>query len=319
MALAAPAAPLHTFQTLLPYTLHRGGVPTTASLAAQFRVPDDGLSPLHPHGIPPGSGARPMGLSAWSAHGPTYLEVLRLIGCACFTLAPPAPLGELVVVYKSRNRRAGGAWHWLFTCSADTDVRTLLAALTALPWLPCDLAAAGARDPPADLPRAPDPQIERLYAALRWTALDAAAAPTPRVPDCRLLEAAAALDDLLISPSLGWRDIASPGSPWTEDFGWMSESVRAFAAAHAGAFRCVDDEVETLLCAEELEGCARGDFIDDAESEGGGDVSDAPPAVALASLAACTTDAEAAAPVYVRGSAQSRTGLAGGSGGGPEA
>lgn len=104
----------------------------------------------------------------------------------------------------------------------------------------------------------------------------------------------------------------------------MSASVRAYAAAHAGAFRCVDDEVETLLCAEELEGCARGIFVDDAESEDGGDVGD-PPHVgdppldpALASLAACATGAPAAAPAYVREAAQSHTGLAGG-GGGPEA
>lgn len=304
MAVAAPAAPRQSFHTLMPYTLLRRGVPTITSLAAQFRVPDDDLSSLHPHGIPPGSGAQPMGLSAWSAHGPTYLEVLRRIGCACFTLAPPASLGELVVIYKGRNRRPGGVWHWLLTCSADTDVRTLLAALTALPWLPCDLAAAGACDPPADLPRAPDPQIELLYAALRSTALDATASTSPvRVPDFRRLEAAAALDDLLISPSLGWRDIASPGSPWTEDFGWMSESVRAYAAAHAGTFRCVDDEIETLLCAEELEGCARGDFVDDAESEGGcDDGADAPPAPAL--LAECATDAADAAPSNVREAAQ---------------
>ena len=93
--------------------------------------------------------------------------------------------------------------------------------------------------------------------------------------------------------------------------------MRAYATAHAGAFRCVDDEVETLLCAEELEGCERGNFVDDAESEDSGDVGDAPRDPALAALAACASDAAAAEPTYVRMVAQSHIGLAGGGGGGP--
>ena len=311
----APLAPVPVFVDALPYTLHRCGVPTTTTTAAQFKVLDSGLSPLNPHGIPPGSSARPLGLSAWSMHGPTYVAVLQRLGVPCFVLSPPAPLGALVVLYKSRNRRVGGAWHWLLTCSGDTDVRTFVDAVNALPWLPCDLAAAGACDPPADLPHAPDSQVECLYAALRWAALDPALLPGPSVR----LEAAVAADDLLTQPCLGWRDIACPGSPWAEDFGWMAVAIRAYAAAHAGAFCSADDEVEALLCAEELEGCAHGDFVNDTDSVVGDGSCIAAAASPAGRMAAVDSGArfglaEVAKAAYAHRE-QSRTGLAGGCGG----